>query len=55
VQEKIRHNSLRSAFGTYSVFFWHSAKALRGWVTRALQGKVLLVMRVGRLACVAER
>jgi hypothetical protein len=24
VQEKIRHNALRSAFGTYSVFFLHS-------------------------------
>jgi hypothetical protein len=41
VEEKIRHNSLRSAFGTYSVFFFHSATRCALGVTRALQGKVL--------------
>ena len=50
VEEKIRHNSLRSTFGTYSVFFFHSATRCALGVTRALQGKDLLLMRVGPLA-----
>ena len=32
-------------------FFSGTPLRLRGWVTRALQGKVLVVMGVGRLAC----
>ena len=53
VEEKIRHNSLRSAFGTYSVFFFHFATRCALGVTRALEGKDLLLMRVGPLACLA--
>src|ERR1700693_3028782 len=47
VEEKIRHNSLRSAFGTYSVFFFHSATRCALGASKALQGKELLLMRVG--------
>src|SRR5271166_4929278 len=54
VEEKIRQNSLRFGLRHLFRFFLPLRYALRGWVTRALQGKVLLLMRVSPLARVAE-
>ena len=53
VPEKIRHNFAALGLRHLFRFFLALRSALSGWVTRALQGKVLVVMGVGRLACVA--
>jgi hypothetical protein len=53
VQEKIRHNFAALGLRHLFRFFLALGYALSGWVTRALQGKVLVVTGVGPPAYVA--